>query len=99
MSINAQYLHISIVVGDRVREIDRFRDGGCLPCVRGVEQYRDVREPKLESRIGMVGIKSVFRRATLRITNGDVSLESSIKHHIYSQLVWCVFILVFTWKF
>ena len=27
----------------------------------------------------MVGIKSVFRRATLRITNGDVSLESSIK--------------------
>lgn len=54
-----------------------------LPCVRGVEQYRDVREPKFKSRIGMVGIKSVFRRATLRITNGDVSLESSMYRTSY----------------
>lgn len=39
----------------------------CLPWVRGVWQYKDVLEPKLESRgLGIVGIKSVFRRATLR---------------------------------
>lgn len=70
-----------------------------LPCVRGVEQYKDVREPKLESRIGMVGIKSVFRRATLRITNGDVSLESSIKHHIYCQLCFTFEIVFFFCNF
>lgn len=46
--------------------------------MRGVEQYKDVREPKFVSRMGIVGIKSVFRRATLRKTNGDVSLDSSI---------------------
>lgn len=47
--------------------------------MRGVEHDKDVREPKFVSRIGMVGIKSVFRRATLRYTNGDESVESSIK--------------------
>lgn len=44
-----------------------FIDCVCLPWVRGVWQYKDVLEPKLESRgLGIVGIKSVFRRATLR---------------------------------
>lgn len=79
----AEFIYIAFRwLRDRVR----FSVWYGLPWVRGVEQYKDVREPpKLESRIGIVGIKSVFRRATLRITNGDVSLESSIKHHIYSQ--------------
>lgn len=64
-----------------------------LPGVLGVWQYRDEREPKPSRGLGIVGIRSVLRRQTLRYDKFAVS-TSSVYTTTHVAKSTCVFVVV-----